>query len=217
MASSTSRPRAITSAPSEMRCRSMPKMLMARKVIASTSGIDSATTVPVRQPRLRKDTASTITIASPRVLTKRLSEVLTICGWSNTVCTSMPTGRSCFRRSMVVDRLSPSAITLPPLAITMPSPIASRPATRIRGCGGSARPRVTRAMSPRRKLRPPTARLASRRASTLSNGPLTRRRTRSVSVSTCPAGTTAFCRCSASNTWVGTRPIAARRAGLTSM
>ena len=64
MASSTSRPSAMISAPSEMRCRSMPNTSMPRKVTASTSGTDSATTTPVRSPRLMKLTASTMTTAS---------------------------------------------------------------------------------------------------------------------------------------------------------
>ena len=34
------------SAPSEMRCSEMPRYAMTRNVIASTSGIDSATTKP---------------------------------------------------------------------------------------------------------------------------------------------------------------------------
>ncbi len=50
IASSTSRPSAMMSAPSEMRCSATPKISMKRKVTASTSGIDSATTMPGAQP-----------------------------------------------------------------------------------------------------------------------------------------------------------------------
>ena len=64
MASSTSRPRAITSAPSEMRCRLMPSMPMTTNVIASTNGMHTATTTPGRSPRLTKLTSNTITTAS---------------------------------------------------------------------------------------------------------------------------------------------------------
>ena len=70
MASSTSKPRAMISAPNEMRWRSMPSMLIPTKVPASTSGIDSATTVPARRPKLRKLTASTMTTASTSDLMK---------------------------------------------------------------------------------------------------------------------------------------------------
>ena len=52
------------SAPSETRCRSIPHASITTKTIASTSGIDSATTAPARSPRLRKLTASTMAIAS---------------------------------------------------------------------------------------------------------------------------------------------------------
>ena len=63
MASSTSRASAMISAPSEMRCRSMPTNSMTGNTIASVSGIDSATTAPARTPRLTKLTAMMIAIA----------------------------------------------------------------------------------------------------------------------------------------------------------
>ena len=68
------------SAPSETRCRSMPKISMHTKVIASTSGIDNATTVPVRKPRLRKDTTRTMTTASLSEATNRLIDSRTTSG-----------------------------------------------------------------------------------------------------------------------------------------
>ncbi|MCY1241047.1 hypothetical protein D9M72_539300 [compost metagenome] len=43
---------------------------MARKVIASTSGIDNDTTKPARKPRLMKLTARTITTASKSAFVK---------------------------------------------------------------------------------------------------------------------------------------------------
>ena len=64
IASSTSRPSAMISAPSVMRCRSMPIRFMTTKTIASTSGTEVATTMPVRQPSDRKLTASTMASAS---------------------------------------------------------------------------------------------------------------------------------------------------------
>ena len=54
MASSTSRPSAMIRAPSVIRCRSMPIAFMTMNTIASTSGTDKATTMPVRQPSARK-------------------------------------------------------------------------------------------------------------------------------------------------------------------
>ena len=70
IASSTRRPSAMMRAPSEMRCNEMPVYCMTTKVMASTSGIDSATTNPARMPRLRKLTTSTIATASNRALVK---------------------------------------------------------------------------------------------------------------------------------------------------
>ena len=57
-------------APSEMRCSEMPRYSIATKVMASTSGIASATTSPARMPRLTKLTTSTITTASNSALVK---------------------------------------------------------------------------------------------------------------------------------------------------
>ena len=48
MASSTSRPNAMMSEPSEILCRPMPQYCIARKVIASTSGMVTNTTSPGR-------------------------------------------------------------------------------------------------------------------------------------------------------------------------
>jgi hypothetical protein len=52
------------SAPNEMRCKSIPQICMTRKTMASTSGIEVATTKPGRRPRFRKLMTSTIAIAS---------------------------------------------------------------------------------------------------------------------------------------------------------
>ena len=67
MASSTRSPSAMMSAPSVMRCRSSPIAYMTMNTIASTSGTDSATTMPVRQPSVRKLTSSTMPSASTNV------------------------------------------------------------------------------------------------------------------------------------------------------
>ena len=64
IASSTSRPSAMIRAPSVMRCRSIPSTLITAKVMASTSGTESATTMPVRQPSDRNETRSTMPSAS---------------------------------------------------------------------------------------------------------------------------------------------------------
>src|SRR5882762_9307873 len=58
MASSTNSPSAMISAPSVIRCRSSDIAFMTTKTIASTSGTDAATTIPVRQPSATKLTRS---------------------------------------------------------------------------------------------------------------------------------------------------------------
>ena len=78
MASSTRRPSAIISAPSVIRCRSRPMAFMTMNTTASTSGTDSATTMPVRQPSARKLTNSTIASASMKEWTNSLT------AWSTT-------------------------------------------------------------------------------------------------------------------------------------
>ena len=69
------------SAPSEMRCRSMPVKLMTVNTAASTSGIDSATTAPARRPRLSRLTPSTMAIASHRASMNSSTACSTITVW----------------------------------------------------------------------------------------------------------------------------------------
>src|SRR6266481_2122700 len=80
MASSTNRPSAIISAPSVMRCRSIDIAFMTMKTIASTSGTDIATTIPVRQPSATKETNSTIASASMKECTNSLTACSTTLG-----------------------------------------------------------------------------------------------------------------------------------------
>src|ERR1700748_256370 len=80
MASSTKRPSAMVSAPSEMRCRSSDIAFITMNTIDSTSGTDSATTMPVRQPSARNETNSTITSASIKECTNSLTACSTTLG-----------------------------------------------------------------------------------------------------------------------------------------
>ena len=82
------------SAPSEMRCRLMPVNFMATKVMARTSGIAIATTMPGRQPSDRKLTPSTMAMASISVLMNSPTASSTTCGWLATRCDSIPAGKS---------------------------------------------------------------------------------------------------------------------------
>ena len=80
---------------------------MTTKVIASTSGIESATTSPARSPRLTKLTASTIATASNSAWVKPPTASSTTVGWSATRCTPTPIGNSATILShLLVERLA---------------------------------------------------------------------------------------------------------------
>ena len=66
------------SAPSETRWRSMPKTDISGKTMESVSGIDSATTIPGRTPRLRKLAAMMMAIACQRLVVKSPMAVSTV-------------------------------------------------------------------------------------------------------------------------------------------
>ena len=138
MASSTSSPSAMISAPSVMRCRSRPHAYITTNTIASTSGTDSATTMPVRQPSERKLTTSTIASASAKLRRNSETEWSTICGWSAICVISMPTGSSNVIARMAFFRFSPSVTMLAPSCIETPSPSAGLPPVRMRKLGGSS-------------------------------------------------------------------------------
>ena len=72
------------SAPKDTFCRSMPAPYMKRKTPVNTSGMQQATTNPVRRPSVRKLTASTMMTASLSVSTKSSIDSATTCGWSDT-------------------------------------------------------------------------------------------------------------------------------------
>ena len=109
------------SAPSEMRCSEMPVNFITTKVMASTSGMAMATTMPGRQPSARKLTASTMAIASIRLLVNSPTASWTTCGWSATRCRSTPIGRSRVSSATFFLTLSPSASTSPPVVMAMAS------------------------------------------------------------------------------------------------
>ena len=74
MASSTSKPSAIISAPREMRCRLIPMRHMMKKVMLSTSGTDNATTTPVRRPNANRLTPKTMPSANTKWLKNSFTE-----------------------------------------------------------------------------------------------------------------------------------------------
>ncbi len=100
---------------------------MVAKVIASTSGIDSATTSPVRTPSEKKLTSSTMIRASISTCTNSPTPVFTAAGWSDTLRNCMPAGSSCCKRANSVCSASPSTRMSPPDFIDTASPIAGSP------------------------------------------------------------------------------------------
>jgi len=110
---------------------------MTTKVIASTSGIDIATTRPARKPRLMKLMASTMTIASNRARVKPETASSTIFGWSDTRWISAPTGRSPEMRAISFCSASPNLSRLAPGFMPMVRPIAGLPLNLNSDVGGS--------------------------------------------------------------------------------
>ncbi|MCY1437553.1 hypothetical protein D9M71_537190 [compost metagenome] len=94
----------------------------------------------------------------------------------------------------------------PPAFMDTARPMASSPMKRMRGAGGSLKPRRTSATSPIRKVRSPTRMGKSRISFTESKRPVTRSCTRSLGVSKKPAAATAFCSSSACCTAARGRP-----------
>ena len=99
----------------------------------------------------------------------------TVTGWSATSFASIPTGRSATISAMAVLDVV-DARTSPPLRMAAGGPMASCPLTRNIGCAGSAGPRVTRAMSPRRIIRPFATKLTARMSCSDRKSPETRTR-----------------------------------------
>jgi hypothetical protein len=116
MALSTSSPRAMISAPSEMRCRSMSAICMTGNTIASVSGKDSATTRPARPPSDAKLITRMIAIACQREIMNSLIASSTTSGWFATSTGVMPTGRSAVISWMAASTLVPSAEDVAALA-----------------------------------------------------------------------------------------------------
>ena len=112
------------SAPSDTRWRSMPHASIVTNTIASTSGIDNATTAPARSPRLTKLTASTMAIASHNDSMKSPIAPLTVVAWLATRIGSTPIGRSAVIRRIESSICLPSATMSPPSRMAIASAIA---------------------------------------------------------------------------------------------
>src|SRR6516225_1013045 len=206
IASSTSRPRAMISAPSEMRCRSIPMNSMIGKIIATVSGIDKATTAPGRNPRLTMLQAMMMAMACQRDSMNSPMAFFTTTGWSDTKVTSMPIGRSAMPESIALFTLLPNDRMSPPSRMAMARPMAGLPLTRNIGCGGSDSERRTSAMSRNRIKRPFDTKLTSSKSFSDLKAPVTRIDNFSLPVWSEPAGITAFCAWSAAISAVRSTP-----------
>ena len=105
---------------------------MTTKVIASTSGTESATTMPVRQPRERKLTRSTMPSASSEgalELEDRVVDDLRLVGDLLDVDALR---HACMKASVAFFTSSPNSRMLAPFAITTPMPSAGLPRWRTR-------------------------------------------------------------------------------------
>ena len=133
MASSTKSPSAKIRAPKEILCRPTSKIFMPAKVMAKTSGMENATTSPVRKPSEKKLTSSTIITASAKTFMNSLTLRFTATGWSETFFSSIPKGKVFCSLENSVSKFLPKAKMSPPLRIDTAMPMPFSPIKRIRG------------------------------------------------------------------------------------
>ena len=116
----------------------MLNTFMIKNVVANTTGIAMATTMPERKPSESRLTASTMTKASINDFTKSLTELATMLGCNVTGFKLRPTGRFSVICAIFWSKFLPNAITSPPSRMLTPSNKASVPLKRAVSCGGSA-------------------------------------------------------------------------------
>ncbi|MNP36749.1 hypothetical protein D3C76_1301600 [compost metagenome] len=112
--------------------------------------------MPVRTPREKKLTSNTMASASTNTCTNSPTPVFTAAGWSETLRSSIPAGRFFWMRANSISSALPSTRMSPPSFIATARPMASCAMKRMRGAGGSLKPRRTSATSEMRKVRSPT-------------------------------------------------------------
>ncbi len=79
---------------------------------------------PLRKPIANTSTATTITIASTRLITNPLIAVVTASDWIEIRPNSIPIGVSDFSARNRAARALPMSTTFPPATVETPSPIA---------------------------------------------------------------------------------------------
>ena len=141
MASSTNKPSARIKAPSEILCSPTSNRFMPAKVMASTSGMENATTRPVRKPREKKLTSRTIITASASTFMNSFTLRFTATGWSETFFSCIPKGKDFCKWANSASKFLPKARMSPPLRMDTAMPIPFSPIKRMRGWAGSLKPR----------------------------------------------------------------------------
>ncbi|MNV54861.1 hypothetical protein D3C71_1470750 [compost metagenome] len=107
-------------------------------MIASTTGIEITTTMPVRRPKDTRLTTSTMATASATERRNSSTESDTASGMLDTSVSVRPAGSCAFSFSKVVSRDSPSRTTSWPGCMVMPMPNTGAPPNRICSMGGSS-------------------------------------------------------------------------------
>ncbi len=138
MASSTNNPSARISEPKVMRSKFLPVANMTTKTMARVSGTAAATTIPTRQPILRKHTSITTTKAKKNLTINSSTAELILTAWSVTLVTLIPNGSSVLIAPTSVSNASPKSSPFQPSRITTPSSKACSPPLRTRNVAGSS-------------------------------------------------------------------------------
>ena len=120
MASSTSRPSAMISAPNVIRSRLIPAIFIIRKVRPSVTGMAMPTTSPARKPIARMLTAITTAIATRNLIWNRLTALAMALAWLVNCTMLMPNGSFVRSFSMKFCRRSPTFRPFSPFCITTP-------------------------------------------------------------------------------------------------
>ena len=100
MALSTIMPRAMTSAPSDMRCKSISNMAMSMKLTRIVTMRAVPMITPMRSPMVKAMMTSTISTASAKLMRKSLTALLTTSDIQCTRCSSIPIGNRSMSPSM---------------------------------------------------------------------------------------------------------------------
>ena len=127
MALSTSIPRAMMSAASDIWSSPIPRNDITSSEPTIVTGTRLATTRPVRSPRKRSITPSTTPTAWSRFERNSRTLASTISGWNATTSNSMPIGYAAWSRPSSSATASPSRTTLPPSRIATASASAGTP------------------------------------------------------------------------------------------